>query len=249
MNLNFLGIGAGNRASTRQRRLLATTANVRAEAETEEQMRQRHADELQSAGYDDDPANPPPSDPTPSPAKPPKKKPTGDDAGDDDPSMQSDDELPPDDDPDPDAPPPEQDPDQVADDGEPDDDAEGDEDEAVDREPDETMRRARRARLRRKRRAQARLRERSRCAAIFQDPAAARNTPLAAQLAFGTSLSATRAIAILRNGGSGGGLAGRMGGYATPAAVIGSGAGAPPGVAPKTIATSWDVAMQKARNW
>jgi hypothetical protein len=247
MGFRFFGIGAGNRAVTGRRRLLATTAHMRAEAETEEEMRQRHAEELQGAGYEDEPGDPDEAKPG-KPTKPGKPK-GDDDMEDDDSYMRSGDTMPDDDDPDPDAPPPEMDPDEGTDDEATDDDAEAEEDEAVDREPDETMRRAKRAKLRRKRRAQATARERRRCARIFQEPAAARNTPLAAQLAFGTNLSATRAIAILRKGGSGGGLAARMAGFAAPAAAIGSGAGAPAGSGPKAIAASWDAAMNKARNW
>ena len=47
----------------------------------------------------------------------------------------------------------------------------------------------------------ARRRERARCAAIFADPAAALNPALAAQLAFGTSLPRSEAVAVLRAGG------------------------------------------------
>jgi hypothetical protein len=243
MAFRFLGIGAGNRAAANRRRLLATTAHTRAEAESEEDMRQRHAEELRGAGYDDEPEDGASRNPPPKPAKP-----KGEEEMEDE-SMRSGDVLPPDDAPDPDAPPVEQDPEGGDDGSEPDDDAEDEEDEAIDREPDEEMRRAKRAKLRRKRRAAARAAERSRCARIFQEPAAARNTPLAAQLAFNTTLSATRVTAILRTGGNGGGLAARMAGYGAPAAAVGSGAGAPAGAAPKAIATSWDAAMSKARNW
>jgi hypothetical protein len=250
MPLRFLGIGAGNRAAANRRRLLATTAHTRAEAESEEDMRQRHAEELRGAGYDEapDPDAPPSDPPPPKPGKPAKGEPKGDDDMDEDASMRTGDEMPADDDPDPDAPPAEQDP-EGDDSGEPDEETEAEEDEAIDREPDEQMRGARRAKLRRKRRAAARAAERGRCARIFQDPAAARNTPLAAQLAFNTSLSAKRVVAILRTGGGGGALGARMAGYGAPAIAIGSGAGAPAGAAPKAIATSWDAAMSKARNW
>lgn len=44
----------------------------------------------------------------------------------------------------------------------------------------------------------ARLRERARCAAIFADAAAGKNSPLAAQIAFGTSLPRRQAIGVLR---------------------------------------------------
>ena len=65
----------------------------------------------------------------------------------------------------------------------------------------------------------ARLRERARCAAIFSDPAAAHNPALAAQLAFGTSLPRSEAVAVLRAGGAGAKssrLADRMAGVTIP---------------------------------
>lgn len=46
--------------------------------------------------------------------------------------------------------------------------------------------------------AQARTRENARCAAIFADPAAASNLPLAASLAFGTRMPRAEAIDVLR---------------------------------------------------
>ena len=48
----------------------------------------------------------------------------------------------------------------------------------------------------------ARQRERARCASIFRDAAAAGNPALAAQLAFGTSLSRSEAVAVLKTGGT-----------------------------------------------
>lgn len=46
----------------------------------------------------------------------------------------------------------------------------------------------------------ARVRERARCAAIFAHPSAAKNVPLAASLAFNTSLPRSQAIALLHDG-------------------------------------------------
>lgn len=84
-------------------------------------------------------------------------------------------------------------------------------------------------------------RERARCAAIFGDPAAARNIQLAAKLAFGeANVSAEQAIEILKAGSSSGGLAARMEGMKNPdlgplgTAEAGRGA----------VAASWDATMK-----
>lgn len=55
--------------------------------------------------------------------------------------------------------------------------------------------------MRKKGASSARLRERARCSAIFSDAAAGKNPALAAQLAFGTDLPRSQAVAVLRAGG------------------------------------------------
>lgn len=92
--------------------------------------------------------------------------------------------------------------DDSSDDGDKDDDAPAkgkakgqvagdDENDAEDDDKDEEMRGNSAA-------AQARRRERARCAAIFNDPAAAANVALAASLAFETSMSRGEALKVLR---------------------------------------------------
>ncbi len=58
------------------------------------------------------------------------------------------------------------------------------------------------AEMRNAKTANIRLRERARCAAIFSDKAAASNPALAATLAFGTDLPRSKAVAVLRAGGT-----------------------------------------------
>lgn len=230
----FLGIGAGNRHA---RRAAAARTRAAADAETDEEMRARHARELREAGYAEDKAA--------GDKKPPEDAAPEDDDGDDDgdAAARTGDRLPPDDNADPDDDPAESVPA-----GGDDDSEEDEEDEAVDRMPDEDARRAKRAKLRRARRAKARKAERARCAQIFQSTAAAKNVGLAAELAFNTSLSASRAVAVLERGGAAAtDLGTRMAAYGTQLGVVGSGA-APPRPA-NALAASWDATMKKVRTW
>lgn len=91
--------------------------------------------------------------------------------------------------------------------------------------------------------ASARRRERSRCAAIMGSKMAARNVVLAANLAFNTTMTRQQAIAVLRD---------------TPAASVPDngrsarnpslGAGGESGMNSRAaVASSWDIAMQRAR--
>jgi len=111
-----------------------------------------------------------------------------------------------------------------ASDKDPDGDGDDDEDEEGDDDDDrDEMKKGKKARS-------ARLRERARCAAIFADPAAALNTALAAQLAFGTSLPRSEAIAVLKSGGAAP-KAGRLADRMATAAVPNVGIDAPSGPA------------------
>lgn len=85
--------------------------------------------------------------------------------------------------------------------------------------------------------ARGRKAERARCAEIMTSEAASNNIALAAELAFGTNLSAKKAIAVLGKGGSTSGLSQRMAGQKQPD--IGSGDGKS-GRGKDAIASSWD---------
>lgn len=85
--------------------------------------------------------------------------------------------------------------------------------------------------------ARGRKAERGRCAEIITSEAASKNIALAAELAFGTNLSAEKAISVLKKGGSAGGLRDRMAERKQPH--IGSGDGKP-GTGKDAIASSWE---------
>lgn len=87
----------------------------------------------------------------------------------------------------------------------------------------------------------ARLRERARCAAIFADAAAGNNPALAAQLAFGTDLPRSQAVAVLRSGAIAPAqrrksLDDRMAAAKTPAVGAGDASTAAPNLADQIIA-------------
>lgn len=100
--------------------------------------------------------------------------------------------------------------------------------------------------------------ERKRCAAIFASPAAGRNIPMAAELAFNTDMSAQRAIAVLKTSGASAAhdrsrrnpdVGSDSDPEARAAAQSGKGwnaAFAKAGVAPKAQAGGWDQAMKSA---
>lgn len=92
--------------------------------------------------------------------------------------------------------------------------------------------------------AAARRRERERCAAIFNDRAAARNPQLAAQLAFNTSLTRGEAIKVLQ--GSAPPAAGGNSQRADRNPRLGPGAEAPAN-SQQAISASWDHAMKQVR--
>ncbi|TDG23224.1 hypothetical protein EYW47_14935 [Paraburkholderia silviterrae] len=88
--------------------------------------------------------------------------------------------------------------------------------------------------------ARARRRERARCAAIFACKGAGRNTELAANLAFESTMTRSEAIAVLdKTRGSTGGAQVRR----NPS--LGSG-DAPRMSQEQAVAASWDAAFQKA---
>jgi hypothetical protein len=82
--------------------------------------------------------------------------------------------------------------------------------------------------------------ERDRCAAIFAAPAAARNVAMAAELAFGTDLSAERAIALLDKTPAPAAAAGRA------ARNPNVGASAPAVNPQQATAARWDAHLQQA---
>ncbi len=225
--MKFLGIGRGARRPA---------GGQARHAETEEEMRNRHAREMRDAGFEQPDTADDPQDPS-----------QGDGGDEDGRRAKTGDQMPPANDADPNDDPVEPIP---AEDDDGDDDAEDREDQDIDGEPDEDARRRRRAAARKRRRSKARRAERARCAEIFAAPTAAKNVSLAAELAFNTTLRSDRAVAILNRGGDSGGLSARMAGLGTVAPLaIGSGAGSPGAREPQSIATSWDAAMKKVRNW
>ena len=92
--------------------------------------------------------------------------------------------------------------------------------------------------------ARARRRERARCAAIFGSKAAARNPVLAANLAFGTSMSRHEALALLKASPAGESAGGASDGRASRNPSLGNSAGPSPS-RQASVDARWERTMQR----